>query len=81
MDALTDLERELLDFATLTWRSTGLREQAIRTRFDLSATRYHQLTLGLLERPEALAYAPMTVRRLTRLRDRRADARSVRAAG
>lgn len=80
MEPLTDLERELLDFAALTWRSAGRREQAIRTRFDVSGTRYAQLVRGLLERPEALAYAPVTVRRLQRLQDARAGARSARSA-
>jgi hypothetical protein len=73
---LTDLERELLDFAGLTWRSRGLQEQEIRRRFDMSATRFWQLVNALLERPEALAYAPTTVRRLQRLRDGRRLARS-----
>jgi hypothetical protein len=76
---LTDLERSLLDFAGKTWRYAGHRDQAIRDLFDLSATRYHQLVLGLLDRPEALAYAPTTVRRLQRLRDQRARGRSVRS--
>lgn len=67
---LTDREREVLDFAGLTWRSTGLKEQAIRERWGISGTRYAQLLNGLLERPEALAYAPTTVNRLRRLRDR-----------
>ena len=73
---LTDLERDILDFAGLTWRSTGLRDQAIRERFDLSGWRYAQLLTGLLDRPEALAHAPVTVHRLRRLRDRRAAERS-----
>lgn len=73
---LTDLEREVLDFAALTWRSAGLREQAIRERFGISATRFHQILRGLLRQPEALAYAPITVKRLQRLEDRRRAARS-----
>lgn len=77
---LTDLERALLEFAGRTWRSRGLQEQAIRDLFDMSATRYHQLVLGLLDRPEALAHAPVTVRRLQRLRDQRARERSRRFA-
>jgi hypothetical protein len=76
---LSELERSLLDFAGLTWRSRGLQEQEIRRRFDLSATRYWQLVNGLLDRPEALEHSPMTVRRLQRLRDRRAAARSNQA--
>lgn len=75
---LTNRERELLDFAGLTWRYAGNRDQALRDRFDLSGTRYQQLLNGLLDRPEALAYAPSTVNRLRRMRDRRASVRSMR---
>lgn len=73
---LSDQERAALDFAGLTWRSRGLQEQEVRRRFDMSATRFWQVVNGLLDRPEALAYAPTTVRRLQRLRDARAAARS-----
>jgi len=76
MGELSDQEREVLDFSGLTWRSVGLREQAIRERFDVSATRFHQILRGLLRRPEALAYAPTTVKRLQRLEERRRAARS-----
>ncbi|MFN8169596.1 MAG: DUF3263 domain-containing protein [Candidatus Nanopelagicales bacterium] len=73
---LSDLERSILEFAGTSWRSKGLQEQEIRRRFDLSATRYWQLVNGLLDRPE---HSPMTVRRLQRLRDQCAAARSARA--
>jgi hypothetical protein len=76
---LSDLERDVLDFAGTTWRYAGAREAAIRERFGLSATRYHQLLNGLLDRPEAWAYAPVTVKRLRRLRDQRASSRSRRS--
>lgn len=77
MGDLTDNERQLLDFAALTWRSPGRREQAIRERFDLSATRYAQALNGLLDRPEAWAYSPAVVKRLRRQRDERRAARSL----
>ena len=75
MGELTDLERQLLDFAALTWRSPGNREDAIRERFGVTAVRYQQQLRALLRRPEALAYAPSTVKRLRRLEERRAAAR------
>lgn len=80
MANLTDRERGILDFAALTWRLPGAKEQAIRDRFDMSAARYHQLLNGLIDRPEAWAYAPATVKRLRRLRDRARAARSRRGA-
>lgn len=67
-DELTDRERELLDFEKQWWRHPGAKEQAIRDRFDLSATRYYQLVNALLDRPAALAYDPALVNRLRRLR-------------
>ena len=76
---LTDHDRAVLDFAGLTWRSAGLRDQAIRVRFDVSGYRFAQMVNSLLDEPAALAYAPVTVKRLTRLRDQRAAARSVRS--
>ena len=75
---LTDRERQVLDFAGLTWRHDGNRDMAIREDFGLSATRYYQLLHGLLDRPEALAYAPVTVKRLQRLRAERQRERSIR---
>ena len=75
---LTDLEGAVLDFARLTGRPRGRQEQAIRDLFDVSATRSHQQLLGLLGLPEALAYAPSKVKRLQRVRDRRARERALR---
>ena len=53
----------------------GPNEVAIKTRFDLSPTRYYQVLNDLLESPDAIAYDPLVVRRLRRLRERRRRAR------
>lgn len=69
---LTDREREILDFeAGPHWRYQGAKEAAVRARFGWSLTRHVQVVNALLDRPEALAYAPMTVKRLRRLRQAR----------
>jgi hypothetical protein len=68
---LTRRDREILAFERQWWRYAGAKEQAIRDRFDLSATRYYQVLNGLLDRPEALAFDPVTVARLRRLRSGR----------
>jgi hypothetical protein len=65
---LTRQERDILAFERQWWRYAGAKEQAIRDLFDLSATRYYQVLNGLLDRPEALAFDPVTVQRLRRLR-------------
>ena len=62
--AIVDLEREA-------WSLTVAKERAVRERFGISLTRYHQLLTRILDEPAALAYDPMTVRRLRRVRDAR----------
>jgi hypothetical protein len=73
--ALSDRDRRILDFERSWWTLEGPKEQAIRDRLDLSATRYYQLLGELLDSTEAEAYDPLVVRRLRRLRDRRRRAR------
>lgn len=76
---LTYAERRVLAFAAdklPRFRAPGSAEQAIRWEFGFSATRYHQVLNSLIDRPEALAFAPNTV---NRLRARRAHRR--RAGG
>lgn len=75
---LTETEAGMLELERSWWRYPGLKEQAIREKFDLSATAYYQLLVALIERPEALAHDPLTVKRLQRLRDQRKRTRSVR---
>lgn len=80
MGELTELERRLLDFAGRWYKYAGKQEQDIRDLFGMSATTYWRKVNGLLDRPEALAYAPGTVHRYRRLRARRQAARSLRRA-
>jgi hypothetical protein len=68
-DALTALERDVLDFAGLQCRHAEGQEAATRARLEVSATRHRQLMRNLLQRPAALEYAPETVHRLRRLVD------------
>ena len=60
---------EVLDFERGWWLDGGPKERRIRERFGLSSTRYHQLLMRAIDRPEALEYDPMLVRRLRRLRE------------
>ena len=50
----------------------------MRDRLGVSGTRYHQLLNSLIDRPDALAYDPMLVGRLRRLREARRRARAAR---
>lgn len=78
---LTDRDRAMLTFEQQWWRFTGAKEQAIRERFDMSATRYYQALNALINRPEALVAEPMVVKRLRRLRAARKAARGHRGMG
>lgn len=75
---LEQRERELLDFERDWATHAGRKEAAIRARFGISAARYYQLVNRLLDRPEALSYDPLTVKRLCRRRDERVRRRARR---
>lgn len=78
---LTDREVAMLELERTWWKYAGAKEQLIRERFEISATRYYQLVNALLERPEAMEFDPMLVKRLRRLRADRARSRSARRLG
>lgn len=73
--ALSDRDQAILDFERSWWTEPGPKELSIRDRFDLSPTRYYQILNELLESTDAMAYDPLVVRRLRRMRDRRRRAR------
>ena len=75
MSDLTEEQRALLDFEREHWRYPAGKEIEVRQRFDLSLVGYQQRLNVLLDEPSALAYAPATVRRLRRLRQKRLAAR------
>lgn len=68
---LDESARELLDFERESWKLDVTKERAIRERFGFSPTRYHQVLNRTVDLPAALAYDPMLVRRLRRIRDLR----------
>ena len=74
-DGLSEREQNILDFEKQCWRHAGAKEQAIRDRFELSATRYYQILNALLDKPAALEHDPGARGRLRRLRGSRARAR------
>jgi hypothetical protein len=83
-DAATDLsqrDRDILNFERQWWKYAGAKEQAVREKFDMSSTRYYQVLNALIDRPESLAFDPLLVRRLRRLRAARQRARSARRLG
>ena len=78
---LSEREQAILTFERGWWKYAGAKEQAIRDQFGLGATRYYQVLNALIDRPEALAFEPMVVHRLQRLRDARSRQRGVRRMG
>jgi hypothetical protein len=78
---LSERDRALLDFERQWWRYAGSKEQAIRDLFDMSSTRYYQMLNALIDRPEAVEYDPMLVKRLRRLRSTRQKQRTARRLG
>ena len=78
---LSEIDERLLDFEASWWSATDNKEAAILERFGLSSPRYYQQLNALIDRPEALAYAPMLVKRLRRQRQRRQEKRTARHLG
>lgn len=80
MSALSDRDLAILEFEKDWWRFEGAKNEAIRERFHLSATRYYQVLNGLLDDPDALSAQPVVVRRLQRQRQARRRAIRSRSA-
>jgi hypothetical protein len=79
--SLSQRDRELLRFERQWWKYAGAKEQAIREQFDMSATRYYQLLNALIDTTDALAFDPLLVKRLRRLRSTRQRTRAARRLG
>ena len=79
--SLSQRDRQILEFERQWWKYAGAKEQAIRELFDMSATRYYQIINALIDNPDALAFDPMLVKRLRRMRAARQRARTARRLG
>lgn len=75
---LADRDAAILDFEDSWFTSSVPKEQAIMENFSLTAARYYQRLNTLIDLPEALAYKPLLVKRLRRMRVQRQAARSAR---
>jgi hypothetical protein len=71
MPGLTDEHRAVLDFEGAWLRRRTPKGADVQERFGHTLAEHEQLVARLIGRPEALEYAPSTVRRLRRSRDRR----------
>jgi Protein of unknown function (DUF3263) len=75
-EPLSEEEMRILVFERRWWRYPGAKEQAIQDTFHVPAARYYQLLNGLIDRPAALAFDPVLVKRLRRQRTERRRLRS-----
>lgn len=78
---LDERDQALLDFERDWSAHAGHKDEAVRARFGISSARYYQLLNRVLTRPAALAYDPLTVRRLRRRREQRSAQRAGRTLG
>ena len=78
---LSARDGDILAFERQWWKFAGAKEQAIRDKFQMSATRYYQVLNALIDKPEALAHDPLLVKRLRRLRATRQRFRSAKRLG
>jgi hypothetical protein len=73
---LSELESRILEFERQWWQYAGAKESSIRELFQLPPSRYYEILNNLIDREEALAAAPMLVKRLRRMREARLAERS-----
>lgn len=76
--ALTDTDLAMLELERSWFTYAATKDEAISERFGMTTTAYYQALNALIDRPEAVAADPLTVRRLVRMRDRRRAERAAR---
>ena len=76
---LDDRAVRVLDFEARAWQHAGLKAEAIREEFGISAARYYRILGDLIDSPAALRHDPMLVKRLQRMREARAATRARRS--
>ncbi|KAB2807969.1 DUF3263 domain-containing protein [Pimelobacter simplex] len=69
MAELSERERAMLEFERQWWRYPAAKESAIHEQFGMSAVLYYRSLHQLVDRPEAMAYDALVVKRVQRLRD------------
>lgn len=78
MPALSERDMRVLALERDSWRSPGAKEQAIADTLGMPSTRYYQLLNALIDRPEALRFDPILVKRLRAQRARRQRMRAAK---
>jgi hypothetical protein len=68
---LSKRDKTVLDFERSWWLVPGPKDRAVQEHLGMSAGRYYQILRDLLDNSEAMAYDPLTVRRLLKVRTAR----------
>ena len=63
---LTERDMAIIEFERSAWKSSENKQQSIRQAFSISPARYYQLRDSPLDKPEALQFDPMVIKRLQR---------------
>lgn len=68
LDAMLSAEdRAILDFERGWWTEPGPKDWAIEFGLGVTAAVYYERLLALVDRPEALGYDPLTIKRVRRM--------------
>ena len=78
---LSQRDVRVLDFEGSWWLYPQPKDRSIGEYLDMSAARYYQILRRLVDDAGALEYAPLTVRRLRRIRRLRRDEIASRMGG
>lgn len=73
---LSERNAAILRFERTWWKHAGSKEDAIRSQFDMSGTQYYQVLGALMDSEAALAFDPMLIKRLRRMRAARQRGRA-----
>ena len=74
MTSLTDRQLRILTFERQWWKHVDARTASVRELFQCSPLQYRRELDEIIDRPDALAYDPLLVKRLRRRREARAAA-------
>lgn len=64
--SLTERDFAILEFERFSWQNSGTKQEAIRRTFSISPARYYQLRDSLIDKPAAIEFDPLVVKRLQR---------------
>ena len=81
VDRLSEKDQRILDFEGSWWLYPQPKDRAIPEYLGMSATRYYQALRRLMDDDAAVEYAPLTVRRLRRVRRDRSAQIAARIRG